>query len=158
MTTQENSQNRIWIDADACPGQVKEVVYKASLRTKTPVVMVANQFMQVSKSKLVSFVKVDAGADVADAYIKDHALSGDIVVTADVPLAADLVEKGCSVVTPSGKTFDSSNVTEALSVRNFMQDLRDSGVQTGGPPGFSTKQKQNFANALDRLLTKMIRQ
>lgn len=148
---------RIWIDADACPNMIKEVVYKTSGRLKIPVTLVANAHLQIPLTPLVNFIKVDQGADVADQYIVDNALDTDLVITADIPLAALLVEKDVTAINPRGETYTEENISERLSVRNFMQDLRDSGMDTGGPPPLGPKDKEKFTNALDRLVTKMIK-
>ena len=144
---------KIWIDADACPREVKEVIYKASERTRTLVCLVANSFMKTPKSKLISFVQVDKGDDVADFYIVEHVSCEDIVITADVPLAALVVEKNAIALNPRGEVYTEENVREKLSIRDFMQDLRDGGVQTGGPPPFGIKDKEQFANSFNSLLT-----
>lgn len=143
---------RIWIDADACPRDVKDVVFRAAERTGTAVVLVANKAMHVPRSPLVSFVQVKGGPDVADDHIAEHAVAGDLAVTADIPLAARLVEKRAVVLDPRGEEYDEENVRERLSVRDFMAEVRDAGVQTGGPPAWSPRDKQRFANALDRAL------
>jgi uncharacterized protein YaiI (UPF0178 family) len=147
---------KIWIDADACPRDVKEVVYKASLRTKVPVTLVANSFMKTPASQLVSFVQVDKGADVADFYIVENVSKDDIVITADIPLAALIVEKLATALNPRGELYTEENVRERLSVRDFMQDLRDSGLQTGGPPPYNVKDKEKFANSFNKELTRLM--
>jgi len=147
---------KIWIDADACPRQVKEVVYKASTRTSTSVTLVANSFMRVPQGGLVSLVQVDKGADVADFYIVEHVSHEDLVITADIPLAALIVDKNATALNPRGELYTEENVRERLSVRDFMQDLRDSGLQTGGPPPFGVKDKERFANSFNKELTRLI--
>lgn len=144
---------KIWIDADACPRDVKEVVFRAADRTSIQVVLVANKAMHVlSRSGLVSMVQVKGGPDVADDHIVAASAHGDLAITADIPLAARLVQKRVHVIDPRGETYDEDNVGERLSVRDFMAEVRDSGVVTGGPSAFSARDKQRFAAALDRAL------
>ena len=143
---------RIWVDADASPKAVKEILYRASERTKIPVTFVANQFLEVPRSSLIFAVKVASGFDVADNYIVEHSNKGDIAITQDIPLAAELVAKGCVVLNPRGEKYTKENVRERLNMRDFMDSLRSSGVQTGGPEAFSKKDRMTFANALDNVL------
>ena len=143
---------RIWVDADASPKAVKEILYRASERTKIPVTFVANQFLEVPRSSLIFAVKVASGFDVADNYIVEHSNKGDIAITQDIPLAAELVAKGCIVLNPRGERYTKENVRERLNMRDFMDSLRSSGVQTGGPEAFSKKDRMTFANALDNVL------
>ena len=143
---------RIWVDADASPKAVKEILYLASERTKIPVTFVANQFLEVPRSSFISVVKVASGFDVADNYIVEHSNKGDIAITQDIPLAAELVAKGCVVLNPRGEKYTKENVRERLNMRDFMDSLRSSGVQTGGPEAFSKKDRMTFANALDNVL------
>jgi uncharacterized protein YaiI (UPF0178 family) len=145
---------RIWIDADACPRPVKEIIFRAAERTQTPVSLVANKAMHVPSSELVSMVHVPGGPDVADDKIVESADAGDIAITADIPLAARLVEKAIVVLSPHGEEYDEENVRERLSVRDFLSDLRDTGVITGGRGAFNEKDKREFANALDRALSR----
>ena len=146
---------RIWIDADACPKVVKEVVFKASFRLKIPVTLVANDYLSVPEDSLINFIQVEKGADVADFYIVENVKKNELVITADIPLAALVVEKGAIAINPRGELYTEENVRERLSMRDFMQGLRDSGVDTGGPPPFGPKDKEQFANSLNRLLSKM---
>jgi uncharacterized protein len=148
---------KIWIDADACPKVVKELVFKASFRLEVSVTLVANSYMAVPPSPLINSIQVDQGADVADQYIVEHVEKDDLVITADIPLAAFVVEKGATAINPRGELYTEENVRERLSVRDFMQDLRDSGVDTGGPAAFGPKDKEAFANSLNRLLTQLTR-
>lgn len=143
---------RIWVDADASPKAVKEILYRASERTKIPVTFVANQFLEVPRSPLIFAVKVASGFDVDDNYIVEHSNKGDIAITQDIPLAAELVAKGCVVLNPRGERYTKENVRERLNMRDFMDSLRSSGVQTGGPEAFSKKDRMTFANALDNVL------
>lgn len=148
---------KIWIDADACPKTVKEITYKVSSRLKISVTLVANAYLAIPHSPYISFVKVDAGADMADNYISEHANKDDIVITADIPLAAELVNQEIMTINPRGETYSAENINERLSMRNFMQELRDNGVQTGGPPPLDAKAKELFTNALDRILTQKLK-
>ncbi len=149
---------KLWIDADAAPRDVKEIVYRAAKRLELPTVLVANQRLPVPPGNaFVSAVRVEGGPDVADRYIADHAEPRDVAVTADIPLAAILVEKGVVVVDPRGDEFTPENVGERLAVRDFMDGLRGSGVETGGARPYGPKDKQAFAGALDRVLTRALR-
>jgi uncharacterized protein len=148
---------RIWVDADACPGPVRDILLRAAERLKVPTVFVANKRLTLPRSELVSSVQVGAGLDVADRHIAAEAQRGDLAVTQDIPLAALLVPRGVVVMDPRGELFTEENIAERLSVRNFMQELRDSGVMTGGPSGFSASDKQEFAATLDRELTRLLK-
>ena len=148
---------KIWIDADACPLAIKEVVFKAAQRTKTPATLVANSQMRIPSSEYISLVVVEKGADVADAYIVDHCSSKDLVITADIPLADLIVQKKALAINPRGKIYTADSIKEALSIRNFMDDMRSAGMVSGGPPPFNPKDVQAFANGFDRLLTKALR-
>lgn len=150
---------KLWLDADAAPREVKDVCYRASERLKLETVLVANQRLQLPLgSPLLSAIRVDGGPDVADAYIAEHAVAGDVAVTADIPLAALLVPKGVVVIDPRGEVFTPESIGERLSVRNFMEGLRGAGVETGGSAPYGPRDKQAFANALDRALTRALRQ
>ena len=140
------------MDADASPKAVKEILYRASERTRIPVTFVANQLLEVPRSLFISAVKVAPGLDVADNYIVEHANKGDIVITQDIPLAAELVAKGCVVLNPRGEKYTKENIGQRLGMRDFMDSLRSSGVQTGGPDPFSKRDRMTFANALDSVL------
>ena len=149
----------LWIDADAAPREVKEICFRASERLKLATILVANQRLQLPPGYThLSAVRVDGGPDVADGYIADHAAAGDVAVTADIPLAAILVPKGVVVLDPRGDEYTLDSIGERLSVRNFMDGLRSTGVETGGPAGYGAREKQAFANALDRALTRAGRQ
>jgi len=145
---------KIWVDADACPVPVKDILFRAAERAKIHTVLVANSVMRVPKSSYISAVVVDAGADVADQYIVDALDAGDLVITADVPLAADVIEKGGLALNPRGSMFTPDSIRSQLSMRNFMDELRGSGVMTGGQAAFNHSDRQAFANQLDKLLTK----
>jgi uncharacterized protein len=146
---------RIWVDADAAPRDAKEIVYRAAQRLGVDAVLVANRRLSVPPAYTrVRAITVDGGPDVADRYIAEHAAAGDIAITADIPLAATLVEKGIAVIDPRGEEFDAENVRERLSIRDFMESLRGSGVETGGAAPFGRREKQAFAAALDRVLAR----
>ena len=149
---------KLWLDADAAPRDVKEICYRASDRLALDTVLVANQRLQLPLGYAhLSAVRVDGGPDVADRHIAEHAEPGDVVVTADIPLAALLVPKGVVVLDPRGEAYTVESIGERLSVRNFMDGLRSAGVETGGPAAYGARDKQAFANALDRALTRALR-
>src|SRR5438477_10445075 len=149
---------RLWLDADAAPRDVKEVCLRAAERLRIETILVANQRLQLPLGyTYVSTVRVDGGPDVADRYIAEHAATGDVAVTADIPLAALLVPKGVAVIDPRGEEYTTESIGERLSVRNFMDGLRGAGVETGGHGAYSAREKQAFANALDRALTRALR-
>lgn len=144
----------IWVDADATPNAVKEILVKASLKREVDIVFVANRWMEQPKSNRVRVYTVAAGADVADDYIAENCLKNDLVITSDIPLASRVVGKGAEVITAYGRIIDAEVVDEALSLRDFQEDLRNAGIATGGPPPFGETQKKDFANALDRWITR----
>lgn len=144
---------RIWIDADACPKVVKEIIFRASMRRNIKVVVVANKAIGIPITGLVSIIQVSAGFDMADARILDEMKSGDIVITADIPLADEVVAKGGMALDPRGELYTSDNIKERLATRDLMSDLRDSGLVFGGPKAFGPKEAHAFANSLDALLT-----
>lgn len=148
----------IWIDADACPKMVKEIVFKAAFKKNLVVILVANSYIDAPKSPLIKCVQVDKGADVADFYIVEHANKKDLIITADIPLADLIVKKGALAINPRGELYTEQNIRERLSLRDFMHNLRSSGIETGGPAPLGQKDKQAFANAFDRIITKLIRQ
>ncbi len=149
---------RIWIDADAAPRDVKEIVFRAAKRLDIETILVANMHLQTPPGNpLVSAVWVDGGPDVADQHIVNHAEPGDLVVTQDIPLAAQLVPRAIVVLDPRGDEHTEETIGERLSVRDFMEKLRSTGMQTGGPPPFDARAKQAFASALDRALTRLTR-
>ncbi|MBK9411726.1 MAG: YaiI/YqxD family protein [Gemmatimonadetes bacterium] len=149
---------KLWIDADAAPLAVKEVCYRASERLALATVFVANQRVQLPAGyPHLEAVRVDGGPDVADRYIAEHAQAGDVAVTADIPLAALLVPKKVTVIDPRGEVYTEEIIGERLSVRNFMDGLRGAGVETGGHGAYGAREKQAFANALDRALTRAMR-
>lgn len=149
---------KIWIDADAAPRDVKEIVFRAARRLMIEAVLVANQRLQPPPGNgFVTAVRVDGGPDVADRHIAEHAEPGDLAVTADIPLAAALVEKRVSVLDPRGQEYSADNIGERLAVRDFMDGLRGAGLETGGAKPYGDRDKQAFAAALDRLLTRLLR-
>ncbi len=143
----------IWIDGDACPRAVREIVFRAARRVEVPAVLVANQDVRVPRSRWARAVRVAKGFDVADHHILRESAPGDVVITADVPLAAELVARGVHALSPRGEAFTEDNVGERLATRDLLQGLRDQGAVTGGPAPFGRADRQNLANALDRLLT-----
>ena len=146
---------KIWVDADACPVAIKEILYRAANRMEIPMTLIANQMLRVPPSPWIKALQVPSGFDVADQRIAEEAMEGDVVVTADVPLAALVVAKGAVVIDPRGELLDRNNIQERLTMRNFMETLRNSGVETGGPSSLSAADRQAFANQLDRLLAKL---
>jgi uncharacterized protein YaiI (UPF0178 family) len=145
---------KIWVDADAAPRDVKEIVFRAAQRLRLDAILVANRRVPVPPhNAFVSAVLVAGGPDVADAYIANHAAPGDLAVTADIPLAATLVGKGVITLDPRGERYTAENVGERLSVRDFMDSLRGANVETGGAPPYGEREKRAFAGALDRALT-----
>ena len=147
----------IWVDADACPNVIKEVLYRAADRTSTTVTFVANQFLRVPPSPYLRILQVPAGFDVADNEIVRRCQPGDLVITADIPLAAEVIEKGAAALNPRGERYSPATIRERLTMRDFMDTLRSSGVQTGGPATMSPRDRQQFANELDSWLTQQKR-
>lgn len=144
--------SQIWVDADAAPRAVKEVLFKAAQRRRVIVQLVAGQWQNLPNNAFLRFIQVPAGPDAADDYIAEHVKAGELVITADIPLAARVVEKGAQALRPRGGMLTEENVQAQLSLRDFKDDLRATGVETGGPPPFRQQDKQEFANALDRWL------
>ena len=145
---------KIWVDADACPVAIREILFRAAERTGVKVTLVANQPVRVSASALVEFVQVASGFDVADNEIVKRAGSGDLVVTADIPLAAEVMANGVHVLSPRGELHSTDTIRQRLNMRDFMDTLRASGIHTGGPSALSKRDRQSFANHLDRMLTR----
>lgn len=145
---------RIWVDADACPGAIKDILFRAAERARVETTLVANQPIRVPPSKYIRFMQVGAGFDAADARIVELVEPGDLVITADIPLAAAVIAKNAHALNPRGERYTAENVRERLSIRNFMQDLREGGVRTGGPAALNARDRQAFANQLDALLAK----
>ena len=148
---------KIWVDADACPGVIKDILYRAAERAEVHLILVANQVLRTPASPWIRVVQVGRGFDVADSHIANAVESGDLVITADIPLAAGVVEKGASALNPRGELYSHENVRELLDMRNFMDTLRSTGVETGGPSPFSHADRQAFANQLDRFLARQRR-
>lgn len=148
---------KIWVDADACPGEIKELIIRTAKRLKIVAVFVANKYISIPDSAYVSTVRVGMGPEVVDEYIVQHALACDFVVTQDIPLASALVPKGVTVINPRGELYTEENIRERLSIRNFMQDLREAGGITPGPKQFGQREKQKFSDTLDRELTRCMR-
>ncbi|GFD67961.1 UPF0178 protein [Alteromonas sp. KUL156] len=147
----------IWVDADACPAVIKDILFKAARRTKLPLSLVANHSMSVPPDKHITLTQVPSGFDAADDYIVEKCEAGDLVITNDIPLAADVLAKNALALNNRGEEYDKSSIKQILGMRDFMDTMRSSGEHTGGPKAFSQRDKQNFANALDRLLTQGLR-
>jgi hypothetical protein len=145
---------QIWVDADACPGVIKEILFRAAERKQIQTVLVANQLIRHPPSPWIRALQVPKGFDVADNHIVESARPGDLVITADIPLAASVIDKGAHALNPRGEFYSRENIRQLLDMRNFMDTLRSSGVETGGPPVFGHADRQNFANQLDRFLAK----
>lgn len=145
----------IWVDADACPKVIKDILFRAATRKQVKLTLVANQFIATPPSPWITSLQVDAGFDVADDEIVKLCEPGDLVITADIPLAAEVIEKGALVVTPRGEQFTLENVRQRLNMRDFMDTMRASGEHTGGPPPLNQRDRQQFANALDSYLARL---
>ena len=143
----------IWVDADACPAAIKEILYRAAERTGVPLTLVANRNLRIPNSPYVRLLKVASGFDVADNEIVKRVSGGDLVVTGDIPLAAEVIEKGGQALSPRGDLFTVENIRVRLNMRDFMDTLRGSGINTGGPPALSHSDRKAFADHLDKLLT-----
>jgi uncharacterized protein YaiI (UPF0178 family) len=148
---------KIWIDADAMPRDAKELVFRLSARLKLPVTLVANQSIWVPKSSLLSSVAVPDGANMADKYLIEHSQAGDLAITADIPLAAELVAKGILVISPRGEEFDDRNISSRLASRDLLDAARGAGIETSGPSPYSPKDRASFAAALDRSVTRAMK-
>ena len=143
---------KIYVDADACPVAIKEILFRAANRTATQTILVANNFLRTPPSKYIQFKQVDKGFDVADNAIVEWCKSDDLVITSDIPLADEIIAKGGHALSPRGELFTKENIKGRLNIRDFMETMRSSGVQTGGPSALSASDKQAFANHLDRIL------
>ncbi len=148
------SLKQLWVDADACPKVIKDILFRAAERVGVPLILVANQHIQIPGSRYIRSVQVAAGFDVADNYIVQQMEAGDLVITADIPLAAEVIDKGGLALNPRGALYTEENIRQRLNMRDFMDTLRSSGVNTGGPASFSQIDRQTFANQLDRLLAR----
>ncbi|MFT4583264.1 MAG: hypothetical protein ACI915_004002 [Gammaproteobacteria bacterium] len=146
---------KIWVDADACPVAVKEILFRAAKRTTIHVCLVANHFLSIPVSPYISFIKVSKGFDVADNEIVKQVLPDDLVITADIPLAAEVIDKGACALNPRGELYTRDNIKDRLTMRDFMDNLRGSGIDTGGPPALSSNDRMLFANALDKYVTRV---
>jgi uncharacterized protein YaiI (UPF0178 family) len=148
---------KIWVDADACPVVIKEILYRAAERTKITTTLVANQFLRTPASQYIKMITVPGGFDVADAKIVEECDVGDLVVTADIPLAALVVAKGAHALNPRGELYNEANIKERLAMRNLMDELRGNGVEINGPATFNNSDRQAFAAALDRFIAKQLK-
>jgi len=145
---------KIWVDADACPVVIKEILFKAAKRTGVQITLVANHYLKIPSLKNISFLQVPSGFDVADNEIVRQLGNGDLVITGDIPLAAEVIEKGGHALNPRGELYTIENIKARLNMRDFMDSLRSSGIDTGGAPPLSQADRQTFANNLDRFLTR----
>jgi uncharacterized protein len=145
---------QIYVDADACPKIIKEVLYKVIERLKVNMTLVADQFMHIPQSQYIKFLKVPSGIDSADDKIVELAEQGDLVITADIPLADKIVSKGAFGINPRGELYTEQNIKERLAIRDMSEEIRNTGIDFGGPPPFNPKDKEKFTNQLDRFLTK----
>ncbi len=144
---------KIWVDADACPVVIKDILFRAANRKKVQTTLIANHAMRVPNSEYIAFTQVQHGFDVADNEIVKRISAGDLVITSDIPLAAEVIEKSAIALSPRGDLYTSSNIQARLTMRDFMETLRSSGIDTSGPPPLNQSDRQNFANQLDKLLT-----
>lgn len=149
-----NKANTILVDADACPKVIKDILYRAVLRLKINMILVANQPLTIPKSNFIRSIVVGAGFNVADQYIINISTPGDLVITADIPLASEVIKKGAFALNPRGELYTSNNIKEKLSIRNLMDEIRSGGQLTGGPAPLTNKDNQKFANALDSFFAK----
>jgi uncharacterized protein len=145
---------QIWVDADACPNVIKEILFKTAERVQIPLTLVANQSLAVPRSKFIQAIRVAPGFDIADNEIVKKAAAGDLIITADIPLAAAAVTKGAYALNPRGEFYTAENIRQRLNMRDFMDTLRASGIDTGGPAALSLSDRRSFANALDRFITR----
>jgi uncharacterized protein YaiI (UPF0178 family) len=146
----------IWVDADACPGPIKQIIFRAAMRTGIKTILVANHRMKIPKSGNIQFKLVGSGFDKADNYIANTMIENDLLISNDIPLAAAVVDKGCKAISTKGEQFTKDNIKERLNIRDFMDTLRASGVNTGGPPPLSQSEIKSFADSLDRILTQFV--
>jgi len=143
---------KIWVDADACPVVIKDILFKAAERTKVTLTLVANQYIRIPPSPYINMLQVASGFDVADHQIVQQCNSGDLVITSDIPLADEIIEKGGLALSPRGELFTAENIKGRLNIRDFMDTMRASGINSGGPPALSHSDRQQFANHLDKIL------
>jgi len=144
---------RIWVDADACPVVIKEILFKAADRTKIAITLVANHYVRIPPSPFIKFMQVSSGFDVADDEIVKRIEANDLVITSDIPLADEVIDKSGLALSPRGELYTKENIKSRLNIRDFMDTMRASGVHTGGPPALNQTDRQNFANHLDRIIT-----
>lgn len=147
---------KIWVDADACPVVIKEILFKAAERTKVEVTLVANQVVAIPKSRFINFIQVAQGFDVADDEIVKRLMPDDLVITSDIPLAAEVIEKGGHALNPRGEMYSANSIKAQLTMRDFMETMRASGINTGGPPPLNQSDRKAFANHLDKILTSYV--
>lgn len=147
---------RLWVDADACPNVIKTILFRATERVEIPCILVANQAISIPPSKWIERRVVSSGFDVADNYIVEHVEPADLVITADIPLAAEVIDKGALAVNPRGELYSRENIKQRLAMRDFMEQMRSSGVQTDGPATFNQQDRMAFANTLDKLLAQRV--
>ena len=145
---------KIWVDADACPGVIKEILFKAAERTKVHMTLVANQPIRIPPSRWIKMLQVKSGFDVADNEIVKRVCAGDLVITGDIPLAAEVIEKGGHALNPRGEMYSADTIRARLNVRDFLDTLRASGINSGGPPAMSQTDRKSFADNLDKFLAK----
>ena len=150
----KHKEMKIWVDADACPAVIKDILYRAAERARLALILVANKPLRTPPSPYIKSMQVPGGFDVADNKITELVQAGDLVITADIPLAADVLKKGGHALNPRGELYTKDNIQERLTMRNFMGELRNTGIMTGGPSTFSHSDRQAFANQLDRFLTR----
>ncbi len=143
---------QIWVDADACPGVIKDILFRAAERLRISLALVANQPVRTPRSRYIKAILVSSGFDVADQHIVEEVQTGDLVITADIPLAAAVIEKGGHALNPRGELYTQDNIRERLSLRNFVDELRGSGIVTGGPAPLNARDRKAFADELDRFL------
>ena len=147
---------KIWVDADACPVVIKEILFRAAERKKVEMTLIANQSIQIPKSPYIKFLRVSSGFDVADNEIVKRASEDDLVITSDIPLAAEVINKGAHALSPRGELHTIDNIKARLTMRDFMETMRSSGIQTGGPAALNQSDRKSFADQLDKLLNKYI--
>jgi uncharacterized protein YaiI (UPF0178 family) len=145
---------KIWVDADACPVVIKDILFRAAERTRVQLTLVANQSVRIPPSRCITFIQVASGFDVADNEIVKRVVAGDLVITGDIPLAAEVIEKGAHALNPRGELYSADNIRARLTMRDFMDTLRASGIDTGGPPALSHGDRKLFADQLDKFLTR----
>ena len=154
MTEVKPRKPQIWVDADACPVVIKEILYRAATRTETPTTFIANHSLRLPPSPFLTFQQVQSGFDVADNEIVERLQKGDLVITADIPLAAEAIEKGALALNPRGELYTTDTISARLTMRNFMETMRSSGEHMGGPAAFNQRDRQAFGNQLDKWLQK----